>query len=452
MNRPYAGTRGFKKTTQSINTADPIPSDTPVVEVPIEPLYALRVRDLWTYFRSESVAFKMMCAYLIVEYVRPQSIISWLDALPWGQLTLIAALIAKLLEPGPKKLVSDAANTWIILFNVVILLSAFFAVYPDISLAYLRNCYLWAIIYFLIINVVNTERRLLVFLLLFLLCGAKLSFSLSKTWAMRGFAFTEWGLQGPPGYFFNSGELSIQMLMFGPLALFLWFFFRPYLSKWTKRFLLLLPITAAMVVIGASSRGSQLALAVQAYPTLIKARLSFRNLILAITVIAGALYMLPDAQKARFASAGDDKTSIQRLLYWKHGVEMVQEHPVLGVGYYNFPAYYTAHWPEDILFGVAQLPHNIFVQVGTDAGLLGLGCFGAMILQTMLIARRVRKLSELPALHKRMLLPAARGLHIAMWGFLIAGQFVTVTYYPFFWINLAMMVATGNVARQMATR
>jgi hypothetical protein len=157
MNRPYAGTRGFKKTTQSINTADPIPSDTPVVEVPIEPLYALRVRDLWTYFRSESVAFKMMCAYLIVEYVRPQSIISWLDALPWGQLTLIAALIAKLLEPGPKKLVSDAANTWIILFNVVILLSAFFAVYPDISLAYLRNCYLWAIIYFLIINVVNNQ-------------------------------------------------------------------------------------------------------------------------------------------------------------------------------------------------------------------------------------------------------------------------------------------------------
>ena len=102
-------------------------------------------------------------------------------------------------------------------------------------------------IYFLIINVVNTERRLLVFLLLFLLCGAKLSFSLSKTWAMRGFAFTEWGLQGPPGYFFNSGELSIQMLMFGPLALFLWFFFRPYLSKWTKRVLLLVPITAAMV-------------------------------------------------------------------------------------------------------------------------------------------------------------------------------------------------------------
>jgi O-antigen ligase len=177
-----------------------------------------------------------------------------------------------------------------------------------------------------------------------------------------------------------------------------------------------------------------------------------RNLILALTVIATAVYLLPDAQKARFASAGDDKTSIQRLLYWKHGVEMVKEHPVLGVGYYNFPAYYTAHWPEDILFGVAQLPHNIFVQVGTDAGLLGLGCFGALILQTMLIARRVRKLSEMPALHKRMLLPAARGLHIAMWGFVIAGQFVTVTYYPFFWINLAMMVATGNVARQMAGR
>jgi len=452
MNRPYTGRPRLQKATASSGSNAAGVSTEEAIEVPVEPLYALRMRDLWTYFWSESVAFKMMCAYLIVEYVRPQSIISWLDALPWGQLTLIAALIAKLMEPGPKTWVRDAANTWIILFNIVILLSAFFAEYPDVSMVYLRNCYLWAVIYFLIINVVNTERRLLVFLLLFLLCGAKLSFSLSKTWAMRGFAFTEWGLQGPPGYFFNSGELSIQMLMFGPLALFLWFFFRPYLSKWTKRIMLLVPITAAMVVIGASSRGSQLALAVQSYPTLIKGRLSLRNFILALTVIATAVYLLPDAQKARFASAGDDKTSVQRLLYWKHGVEMVKEHPVLGVGYYNFPAYYTAHWPEDILFGVAQLPHNIFVQVGTDAGLLGLGCFGALILQTMLIARRVRKLSEMPALHKRMLLPAARGLHIAMWGFVIAGQFVTVTYYPFFWINLAMMVATGNVARQMAGR
>lgn len=452
MNRPYPVRSPVPKAGQGRPAPDE--SEPAVVEAPepVEPLYRLRPRDLWTYFWSESLAYKMMCAYLIVEYVRPQSIISWLDALPWGQLTLITALIAKLMEPGSKTLVRDAANAWLILFNIVIIFSAIFAIYPEVSMGYLRNCYLWAIIYFLIINIVNTERRLLFYLLLFLLCGAKLSFSLSKTWALRGFAFTTWGLQGPPGYFFNSGELSIQMLMFGPLALFLWFFLRPYLSKWTKRLLLLIPITAAMVVIGASSRGSQLALAVQTYPTLIKGRLSFRNLLLTLIVIAGAVYLLPDAQKARFTSAGDDNTSIQRLLYWKHGVEMLKEHPVLGVGYYNFPAYYTAHWPQDILFGVAQLPHNIFVQVGTDAGLLGLGCFGALILQTMLIARRVRKLSELPALQHRVLLPAARGLHIAMWGFLIAGQFVTVTYYPFFWINLAMMVATGNVARQMAAR
>jgi putative inorganic carbon (HCO3(-)) transporter len=38
----------------------------------------------------------------------------------------------------------------------------------------------------------------------------------------------------------------------------------------------------------------------------------------------------------------------------------------------------------------------------------------------------------------------SRGFDAAFMGFLIAGQFVTVGYYPFMWIHLALVVSLKN--------
>ncbi len=159
-----------------------------------------------------------------------------------------------------------------------------------------------------------------------------------------------------------------------------------------------------------------------------------------------AIALLPEEQKARFISAGDDTTSQQRLLYWKHGFSIIEAHPLLGIGYYNFPRYFATHWPQDMLRGpaytpkgveVSELPHNIFIQIGTDTGITGLVLFGMLIYRTWKIEREIRLLARERQDTSKPFAALARGLLVAMWGFVIAGQFVTVTYYPFFWINLA---------------
>ena len=40
----------------------------------MDKLYTLNPRVLWSQFRKEHFAFQMICLYLIMEYVRPQSI------------------------------------------------------------------------------------------------------------------------------------------------------------------------------------------------------------------------------------------------------------------------------------------------------------------------------------------------------------------------------------------
>ena len=37
---------------------------------------ALRVGELWRFFRTQNLAYGAMCFYLVVEYVRPQQLIS----------------------------------------------------------------------------------------------------------------------------------------------------------------------------------------------------------------------------------------------------------------------------------------------------------------------------------------------------------------------------------------
>ena len=40
----------------------------------------------------------------------------------------------------------------------------------------------------------------------------------------------------------------------------------------------------------------------------------------------------------------------------------------------------------------------------------------------------------------------ARGLDGSLVGLIVSGSFISVLYYPFFWINFAMTVALNNAA------
>ena len=49
---------------------------------------------------------------------------------------------------------------------------------------------------------------------------------------------------------------------------------------------------------------------------------------------------------------------------------------------------------------------------------------------------------------KRFLYYMAHGLDGALVGYMVSGFFVTVLYYPYFWINMAMTVSLNAVARK----
>ena len=194
-----------------------------------------------------------------------------------------------------------------------------------------------------------------------------------------------------------------------------------------------------MVILGASSRGAQLALLVQILVMNYKSIFKFKVL----GALSIALFLiwtfLPEEQKDRFETMGDDQTSQQRLLYWENGIQMVQENPVLGVGYFNFSRYFEIYFSDDVLFRKAELPHNILIQVATDVGLTGLFVFCIIL---MVAFKKSKDFQVKGCSCDQGLI--GRCMNISLIGFVVAGQFVTVTYYPFLWIHLSLVVSLNN--------
>lgn len=413
----------------------------------MEKLYSLNPLALWRQFRREHLAFWMMCLYLLLQYFDPLRIYPLLAVIPLDKVAVGLALASLPTDPH-RRWVRDSTNVWITLFAVVIVIASALATYPSISWSRWYDFFNWYVIYFLIINIVCTSERYFIFLAIFLVANFKLSFFGARTWAGRGFGFTEWGLEGPPGFFQNSSDFSTEMLMFAPIAFELALFVKPYVRRVTYWFLMLGAVTGAMSVLGASSRGSQVALAAQGTWIAIQRKLKLKVLLPIAVILWVGYALLPAAEKLRFASVGTDNTSIQRLDYWKAGLRMIESHPFLGVGYFNFAPVYAAHSAGKLWHGMAQLPHNIFIQVGTDAGLIGLGIFLMLIYRNLRITGEIRRLCKEHEGAPAFAPSVARGLMLTTWGFIIAGQFNTVSYYPFLWINLALAVSLVNIVRR----
>jgi O-antigen ligase len=418
------------------------------VDIEISDLYALKFGKLWQALKQEHLSLWMLCIYFLFEYIRPQSLYPVIDILPWAQIFLFATIATAILDPTVRW-VGNIENRLLIVFSLVVIISGIFAFRPAASLEYASLMATWIIVYFLTICIVNTEKRLILFLLAYCLFNFKMSQHGAVSWAQRGFSFASFGLVGSPGFFRNSGEYAIQMLIYGPLAISIILSFRDYMGRYKKWIFYLFAATGYMAVIGASSRGAQIALAVIAVWFLVKQKNGFKGLVVVVALAALLYYFLPEEQIQRFNEMGDDETSLQRLAYWKYGLEsVIPKYPVLGVGYHNWLSYVYYMVPEGMgPYQIVEESHNIYIQAASELGFVGLFVFILLIIFAFVNNARTRKLAKL--IDKPLLFNVSYGLEAGMIGFLVAGNFVTVLYYPFFWIQITMIVMVNSVANRI---
>jgi len=419
-------------------------------QIDIHDIYAAKLKPLWIAFRQEHVSLLFLVLYFLFEYVRPQVLYPRIDILPWAFLFMVLAVLAAINDKSVTW-VANPLNTMFNIFILIIVLSSSLSYFPSESWGARNIMLTWLIVYYLVICIVNTERRMMLFIIAYLLFSLKMSQHGVHDWVRRGFSFTGYGLIGSPGWFRNSGEYAIQMLIYGSLAIAYVISFKRYWGKYKKIIMFAGAASGYMAVIGASSRGAQLGLAAIVIWGVLRIPGGFKFLVV-IFVLAIVLYhLLPEQQIMRFESSGEDASSLQRLAYWKIGIQLAHEHPLLGIGYFNWMQYVTRLYPDGVgPYQIIQVPHSIYIQAAAELGYTGFLFFIFTALTAFIVNMRTRKMIVIEKYNHLKYISYA--LDAGLIGFLIAGAFVTVLYYPFFWIQIAMIAMLNNVTKKCVVR
>ena len=413
--------------------------------VPVDDIYAIKFGALWRYFKLEHLSFIALCVYFFFEYVRPQQIHDFIDVLPWAQLSLLTVILAVFLD-RTVRWVNDSQNVLMILYFLIVIMSSLLAFSPKEAFDNYTVILNWFLIYFLMINILNSDKRLVVFVLLFLMYNFKMAQTGFRTFADRGFSFQLHGLVGAPGWFHNSGEYATALLIFGALAM---AFAVGLFSHWNiykKIFFVLMPVVGFVTVLGTNSRGGQLGLVAMLVWLLLFWKYRVKALITVAVIVVLGSQLIPQEQFERFNTAGDDETSEQRLEYWGLGLDIMKDYPLFGVGFSNWYHYVSYIRPEGIgPLGEIEMAHNTFIEAGTELGYLGLGVYVLMILGVFYKNFLTRKYAK--QCDDKFLYFMAYAFDAALIGYLVSSFFMSILHYPFFWVQLGMSVAFCNVAR-----
>jgi O-antigen ligase len=404
---------------------------------------SIDVKAIWRQLKQEPFHFWLFCGYLIFEYVRPQQIYPFIDIIPWAKLlvlgTLIGTFLAKEEAPPSTPL---AKYYWGLMLAVF--LSCVFAEFPGYSFSKFFEAFNWLIIFYLFIRIVTSRFRFFIVLLLILLASYKMSQHAAISWARRGFTFERWGIAGGAGFFGNAADLGVQMLLVLPLSIVFYQVCHTYWGRFKKILFLLFPLTVLMAIIATGERNTLVGLAGMCLVFVLTQKNRLKNIILISIFAAVFIAAMPQELKDRFDTIGKDNTSLSRITYWKRGIDFFKEHPIVGIGYYNWIPYYVKYHPgESLRQDHQEIAHSTPIIVLAELGVLGFIFYYCIAVRMILLNIRSSKIARLD--NERLWESIPFGLNIGIIGFLGASIFITVTFYPFLFIHASLTAALHNV-------
>jgi O-antigen ligase len=408
--------------------------------------------------------FLLLLLFLFFDYGRPQT---WLPALGslhipmFIQILLFASLVFKNKLFNLKNIQSKLFVGLVALMalHVPLAMNNYYAYQTT------RMITLYLVIFLSIVNFVDSFWKIRVFFTIWIVVNA--------TCAVIG--TVQGGLVVGSGFLGDENDFALVMNMALPFA---YFRFLEAGSSKQKLFYLFAVGLFVAANIASFSRGGFVALvAVIAY-CWYKTPRKFAGTI-SIVMIVGVLSLFaPDKYWGEIRSIKEESvyqgTGASRLYYWKLGGRMFLDHPVIGVGPGNFgiqlPSYVRPDdsyriYAENPSRGWGKAAHSIYFTLMPELGLLGIFLFLGMLYYTHKDKNWVLNLHETlkASLMKRgddriagqaslahelhKLKFVIFGINGAMLGYLVAGIFLSVLYYPYFWFLTGISVAIKNVVQ-----
>jgi O-antigen ligase len=253
-----------------------------------------------------------------------------------------------------------------------------------------------------------------------------------------------------PGYIAgDSNYFAASALLVLPISV---YFARGKGSRWERGFCI---ASLAVILIAftlASSRGGLLGLCVELAYMILRSGKS-RGAAIMISLVLLPLFMLSPASpltRMLHPAFGDELGKQIRVDFWREGMEIMQAHPLTGVGLGNFTAYsYSGSLGAKGMKGMAC---NTFLETTAELGFPGLLAYCAVLVGAFISAGKLR--AEGKRRKQTRLFYTGEGIQAGVLGFATAALFVSAQYQKPFWIIVALTATIPTLpmkeARQLS--
>jgi putative inorganic carbon (HCO3(-)) transporter len=377
----------------------------------------------------DGAAFGLLLCFLAHIYVIPGE---WLAGLAGWRLAVVSLTLATGLfilgRIGRREpfLWDGGRGLTLLAFCALTFISMRWSVYPEATRFTAMELLKWVILYMAIVNMVTTERHLALACAVLVLASLFPSHGVIE-WHRAGVDLVEGYRSRWVGLYADPNRMAMSVGLVVPLAL-------AFLARRQSPWLVRLACGAAggmaiAAMVLSYSRGGFLGLMAAGVTWVVLERRLARTLLVAMAAVA-MLVFSPQSFWTRTQSVSafeQDASAMSRVEAWTVASRASLEHPVLGLGAGTFRYAWRLYGPEHGT-GRAYAAHNIFLQVISDLGFLGLALFLAFIgavLGPLVAASRDRERGWL-----------ARALAASTVGYLVsclfAGFLVAVHFYVLF--------------------
>lgn len=350
----------------------------------------------------------------------------------------------KLLATPDMKLKYSKVNVWLLIFILIIGITAFTSISLEESLNIALVMIAFAFAYFIIINTIENKKQFKSILYLFVIAAA-----ISAVYGIYQYIFGDVYSQAwldaemfedikmrVYSTFENPNVYGEYLILAIPIAVSLFWTEKGF---WKKTFLLGIVAITTLSMVLTFSRGCWLGILLAL--AILAIIIDRRFIILGLIGLMCLPFVLPDTIIQRFTSIGDmsDSSTSYRVYIWMGSLAMLKDYwfSGIGLGETSFNTIYPLYSYNNI-----QTPHshNLFIQIVSQFGILGLIMFLGVVYNFY-------KEATISMLKKKNIILA--GIVAGMTGFFLESMF-DYTWYNYrviliFW----MVLAFGTVASKL---
>ena len=378
--------------------------------------------------------FIVTLAYLFVDYGRPQNWFAPIGSLRPGMIVLSAGALALVVTkrmhfPTPARWM--AAFIGIMAIGVPFASNNFWAFTGTKDLALLVFAAIAPMMTF-----VDTPRRVTIFFRFWIVVHLLLGV----------YGITHGG-RGIGSFLGDENDFCLAINMALPYA----FFMLPIAKTWRGRLVLAVAICIFLFSIMASfSRGGFVGLVAIAVCCWLRAPRKMLSLV-AVAVLAAVVALFgseaywKEMQTIQTADSEDD-TGGKRLYYWSVGWKMFLDQPIMGVGPKNFEfSSYRYESEEQRARGInmwGKAAHSLYFTMLPEVGIVGTSAYLMIVITAWGYRRSIRKgYQQRFRASPESITPDMRNIYflsgavdVSLIAFLVTGAFISVLYYPHFWV------------------